>query len=787
MKKNLLLFLAFCITINPGLVKAQSGFTQTIKGVVTDADSKKPLSLATVNLLNSKIHVLTDSLGQFRINGVAVGRHSVTVSNLGYDSKTIAEIMVSSGKEVFVNIALTETVQTLKEVSVSSRKNRTKSLNEFATASARQFSVEDTKRYPAAANDPARMAQNFAGVSNNGDGSNEIVVRGNSPKGILWRLEGIEIPNPNHFSALGSSGGSISMLSSSTLGNSDFYTGAFPAEFGNATSGAFDLNFRNGNKDKNEYALMIGGLGVEAAAEGPFRKGGQSSYLINYRYSTLSLLKSFLSSLNGVMPDYQDISFKLNFPTKSAGTFSVFGLGGINKAIKDPAKDSTKWNDDDPNFVLDSKGKTGVIGMSHQYFFNRHAYLKTIISASATGFNEVVDSLNPVKNYGIEQIGRTHNSDGAYRISVMYNNKLNAHHTFRSGIVASHLTYDFNSRYYDDVDKLWKVVLNGKGNTQYYQAYAQWKYRINNKFTLNTGFHTSMLELNKTYSVEPRTAITYQASHNQTITVAAGIHAKPEHLSTYTFIPGNASDLPNKNLEMPKAAHFVLGYEKGFISGWRLKGEAYYQHLYDVPVEEKAGSYFSILNASKVYDLSDIGKLVSDGKGKNYGVDITVEKPFNKSYYVMFTGSLMQSLYTNYSGKEYNTRYNRGYQGNLVAGKEWKTGADGKNIFGLNAKMLGSGGLRQSPIDLEASRKRGKVEYVQDRFYSEKGPAYYRFDIGISYKVNKKYATHTFMFDIQNVTDHQNLYYEYYDKNKGVIKQQFQMGFFPVINYRIEF
>ncbi|HZF66154.1 MAG TPA: TonB-dependent receptor [Chitinophagaceae bacterium] len=769
---------------------AQSSLSQTIKGYVIDADSKKPLIGATVSLITSSKAVITDSTGEFQIQNVPLGRQSLIISMMGYDAKTVAEINVTSGKEVSLTISLTENIKELSEVRISSRRSRSKSTNEFATASARSFSVEETKRYAAAAYDPARMAMNFAGVGNNGDGNNEIVVRGNSPKGVLWRLEGIEIPNPNHFGSLGNSGGAISMLSSSTLGTSDFYTGAFPAEFGAATSGVFDLNFRQGNKDKKEYALMIGGLGVEAAAEGPFRKGGEASYLINYRYSTLSLLKGFLDNLAGILPEYQDLSFKVNMPTKRAGTFSVFGLGGMNTVTKDPPKDSTKWTDDDPNFVLDGKGKTGIVGVSHQYFFNENSFLKSIISASATVYREKVDSLDPKNDYAVEQIGRTSTTDLAYRISLMYNNKINARHTIRAGIIGSQLQYDYDSRYYDEADKIWRQTLSGNGNTNFYQSYVQWKYRIVKQLTVNAGLHTSLFSLNSTSTVEPRLAVTYQPNNNHTIVAAAGLHSRPEHLSTYLIEPdynNTGKSQPNKDLEIPKALHYILSYEVGLQKGWRVKTEAYYQKLYDVPVEEKSGSYFSMLNAASIFDLRDLHQLVSTGKGKNYGVDVTVEKPFNRNYYVLFTGSIFQSKYTNYSGDEFNTRFNREYQGNIVAGKEWKTGRENKNVIGLNGKILASGGLKESPIDLEASRLRGKVQFVPGKFYSETGDMYYRFDVGFSYKVNKRAATHTISFDVQNLTNHQNLYFSWYDNDKGQIKKVYQMGFFPIINYRIEF
>jgi hypothetical protein len=764
--------------------------TQAIKGVIVDADSKRPLANASIMIQSTKSGSVSDSTGQFRMSGVPIGRHSIQVSLVGYESKAIAEISVTSGKEVYLTIPLTEKIQQLEDVTVSARRNRVKPLNEFAAVSARSFSVEETKRYAAAAFDPARMAQNFAGVSNNGDMDNSIVVRGNSPKGVLWRLEGIEIPNPNHFGSLGNSGGAISMLSSSTLGSSDFYTGAFPAEYGNALSGAFDLKFREGNKDKREHSVMIGGMGVEAASEGYFKKGGQASYLFNYRFSTLTLLKGFLD-LGGIAPDYQDVSFKINVPTRKFGTFALFGLGGMNNAIKKADRDSTKWNDDNENFVLDGKGKLGVVGLSHQLFLNEHSYIKTVISASGDSYNERVDTLNQRKAYEIVPVGKAILNNTALRGSVLYNNKLNSRNTIRAGVIASRLAYDYSQVAFDDDNNRWESLLNGSGSTYFYQAYAQWKLKLNNKFTFIPGVHASLFSLNRSSAIEPRASLAYQINTSQTLTFSAGNHSKPEHLSTYFYEKirdGQAPTHPNKNLGLTRATHLVLAYDKSFRNNIRFKTELYYQQLRNVPVEKARNGFFSMLNASSVYDLYSVDSvLVNEGKGKNYGIDMSLEKSFSNNYYFMANGSLFNSTYLTYSKKEFNTRYNRNYQVNIVAGREWKTGAEKRRVLGINAKVLASGALRDSPIDVDASRLKREAVYVQDRYFTSNGDTYYRLDVGFSYKINRKGSTHSFMFDVQNVTNHQNLYGSYYDADKAKIRKVYQMGFFPIFNYRIEF
>lgn len=764
--------------------------TQKVHGVVTDGASKQPLAGVVIILQsNTQINTITDETGSFTLSNVPVGRQTFIFKLVGFDDYAVSETPVISGKQLDLNVSMNEKLTRLNDVVVkASAKDRIKPMNEFATVSARAFSVEETRRYAAAFADPARMVQNFPGVSNAGDMDNSIVVRGNSPKGVLWRMEGIEIPNPNHFTSQGASGGAVSMLNANTLGNSDFYTGAFVPEIGNALSGAFDLNLRTGNNQRAEHTVSIGTLGLELATEGPFSKNSKASYLLNYRYSTLTLLQTFLD-LGGTVPSYQDGSFKINMPTKKAGTFTLWGLGGYNVATNTPEKDSSKWDDDHPNIKFNSKNHMLTGGLSHQYFINKDGYIKTVVAASQDKSIGDADTLNPASNYDRVQINNSSITNNALRASVMYNQKLSAQHTFRAGVIGQYWSYEMNQRYFDNADKQWKNMLEGDGNTQFYQAYIQWKTRLSQRLSVIGGVHGSYLALNGKSSIEPRASVTYQVSKNK-LTLAAGLHSKPEHLSTYLFqnaTVGQTITHPNKNLDLQRAFHSVLGYETSLPLKTRLKVELYYQYLYNIPVEKDSSTGFSIINALDVYSLMGTKPLVSEGTGKNYGLDISLERPFANNFYVLATGSVYKSTYTDYGGKEYNTRFNRGYTFNIVGGKEFKLNHSGRKIIGLNGKVLTNGGSRESVIDLAKSRANGKAEYVDGQYFTTQVPSYFRVDGGIYYKVNNKRATHTIQLDVQNIANRKNFYFSYYDDKSGNIKTVNQLGIFPNISYRVEF
>ncbi|MBW1297427.1 TonB-dependent receptor, partial [Aquimarina litoralis] len=280
MKKLMLLYTFLCISF----LSAQTG---TIKGLVVDKQSETPLIGATVELLNTSETkgVITDLDGYFTLENVPLGRQIIRVSYIGFESITLPNIVVTSGKDAVVNVSLTEAFDSLDEVIITSDTNKSRAINKLTSVSARQFSLEEVTRFSGGRSDVGRLAANFAGVSAPDDSRNDVVIRGNSPTGLLWRLEGVPIPSPNHYSTLGTTGGPVSALNPNLLKNSDFITSAFPSEYGNAIGGVFDLGFRKGNKDDYEYTGQVGIFtGIEAMAEGPLGKNN-GSFLVAGRYS----------------------------------------------------------------------------------------------------------------------------------------------------------------------------------------------------------------------------------------------------------------------------------------------------------------------------------------------------------------------------------------------------------------------------------------------------------------------------------------------------------------------
>lgn len=683
---------------------------------------------------------------------------------MAYEDKTLSDLLVKSGKETVLIIELQPSVVTLGAVEI------TTATNETETVSTRTFSAEESKRYPASINDPARMALSFAGVAGGNDRDNAVIIRGNSPKGLLWMLEGVEIPSPNHFSDIGASNGSVSMLSNAMLANSDFITGAFSAEYGNASSGVFDIKFRNGNNEKREYTFQAGFLGLDAGAEGPFKKGGGASYLFNYRYSSISLFNKLGYKIPGeAIPQFQDLSFKFFFPTKKAGIFSLYGLGGLSTVYQQVNNYQERF---DYNL--------GVAGLSHQYTINDKTYIKSI----ASYWNRsVLFSLQkePYTNFAESYKGDF--LDHSLCISVNITSRLNSKSMLKAGINGNKIFYNYYSAstYVSTISQT-DVWMDNEGRTEQSQAYASFSYRINKNFSLVNGLHFLYLDLNTHYTLEPRSALRWQINSSQSLSLAFGMHSKTEPFQTYIHAPSQQKE--NQNLDFLKSRHYILGYDKIICEKINFKIETYYQQLYNVPIAQDSTSSFSTLNTDFGYDYPLMN---NSGTGKNYGIEMTINRKFYKNYFFLITASLFDSKYTGADKIERNTMYNTSYVSNFIVGKEFVLDHKRKNVLNLNLRMNRTGGRRYTPIDLEKSIYYNQEILKKGEEFSEKMDDYFRIDVQIGYVHNHAKFNSELRLDVQNITNRENIFEIHYDRIHKTIQQTYQLGLIPIVSYRIEF
>ena len=757
--------------------------TQTIRGQVCDVASGEPMIGVTITVENgTTMATVSDVDGYFVINNVPVGRHSVRATYIGYEPVLLKEQMVSSGKELVLTLKMRESISELGEVVIKPRVNKQLPLNEMAQVGARMFSVEEANRYAGGMADPARTASMFAGVAAGGV-TNGISIHGNSPQMLQWRIEGVEVNNPNHFAEITEAGGGIfTSLNGTVLANSDFLTGAMPAEYGNALSGAFDMKMRVGNNTKYEHAVQVGTLGVDFASEGPLGKGSKASYLVNYRYSFLEIAKKLHAiNMEKETLDYQDLSFKLNMPTKKAGTFAVWFTGLIDRyenEVPDMSDWETLWDMNDSW----SNQKNCAVGLNHTYRFKSGGTLHSSVAFTGTyrklGMNDYNEQMAPTPCMN----GR--NSQWNVIISTQHQHKLSSRYTMQNGFEHQHL--DFNTWLdwiHETRGPLYRVY-ESEGNTGLTRLYSSHKVALSRKLSTVAGINVMWFNLNNQFLVEPRVSVQYKISSSSTISLAYALNSRKESTDTY-FVTMSGKN-PNENLGLSRSHHISASFAQRLGENAMLKIEPYWQWLFDVPVEQ--GTTHSILNHNQFFQDRI---LVNEGAGRNYGIDLTLERYLKDGLYGMFTATLFKSEYRDAQGEWHHSRHDRGWISNIVGGKEWMVGKSRKNVFGLNGRLTLMGGDRYTPIPESitfedvANRPDKSIPVVDglDPFCAQmKTTVGYAFSV--KYTINKRHTSHHFILEYLQMKTFQG---QTFDIRTHEIVDKFTSLTFPNIAYRVEF
>ncbi|MDR4988463.1 MAG: TonB-dependent receptor [Bacteroidales bacterium] len=783
---KLCLLTALLATLHLSLYPGE--FTQNFRGRVLDAYTELPLPGATVIILGSDPlkGASTDTEGEFRFEHMPVGRLDIQVSMMGYKSSVLQNLLISSGRELVITVRLEEQVYMLSDVEVRPEIRKDQAINEMAMVSARSFTIDETERYAGSLGDPSRMAANFAGVSSASDQRNDIIIRGNSPLSLLWRLEGVEIPNPNHFGSIGSTGGPVSMINNNHLDNSDFYTAAFPAEFGNALAGAFDLRMRNGNNERHEFMGQVGFNGLELGAEGPFSAKRRASYLVNVRYSTLEVLHAAGMSFGtgAAIPKYKDISFKINLPL-DRGRLTVFGLGGDNEiAMLDSREDDAQYGFAGTDLYYGNR--MGVTGISHvHYISNDVRFVNTLAVSGIRGMADIFELSDSLDQPNIlEDLGEI-----TYTFSTRYSQRFNARNFLNTGIILNHYDLRYVGQEYQHSTGDYLYYINTTGSMNMARWFAEWNHRFSDELSISTGVHAAYLFLNDTYAVEPRFGLRWSFAPKQSLSLGAGLHSQMQMKGVY-FSQGHTGDNgtytqnTNEHLGFSRSLHLVGGYDRLLGEGHRLKTEIYYQKLFNIPVSW-CRPEFSLISQGGSFNYWFFADMENSGIGENKGVEITLEKFLHKGFYYLVTASVFDAGYRGYDGIWRNSAFNNNFIFNALTGYEWKIGQ--RSLLSADIKMVYAGGNRYLEIDVERSIAENSARYKWDEAYEKKHPDYFRLNGRVTFRLNGRNINQEWALDLQNMTNRQNVFTENWNNSKQEVTTSYQMGFMPMMTYRIYF
>jgi hypothetical protein len=731
-----------------------------------------PLSGAGIVLASdsARLTVVSDSEGNFSIRNVQPGRYALKVSFTGYQFWE-QEVLVISSRSPFIVVSLEELPSILSEVEISAS-----AMNDLPAEQI--VSIEKTFRVPANFFDPARVITSYPGVMTANDQNNTIIVRGNSPAGLLWRVNGLDVVNPNHLANAGTFsdkpaayGGGVNIISAQLMDRTNFYAGALPSRYGNALSGVVDMSLRAGDKQEDKYTLQASLIGLDFAAEGPLGKKKNTSFLVNYRSSTIAILSSLGANFGDENINFQDLTFSIDSDLGKGKKLSVFGFYGFSKNDFEH-KDSTEWEIDKDQYDIEYESKNFGTGFT----FSQSVKKVNIFSGLAISGNDQQRNQFASPQIDPGELGVVHvDQFDTKKILVAAFGRVEA--SINSSLLEGGVMVNYSG---DELTQNSQVddaaVENNSGSVDglLIQPFAQWRIFLSDKWIAQTALRYMYFTYNETGSFEPRVSIEYFPSSQSSLKFSYNLISQLQQAGTYLN--------DNEDLAMSKSHRLDMGHKFRTEEGYQFTTSVYYQKLFDIPVEKSPSSY-SLLNSIEAFALPD---LVSEGKGENFGVEVLAEKSFVDQSYFILGSSWYKSSYTGSDEVKRSTRFDGRYSVNLTYGKEWsRLKKESQRTFGLSSRLLYLGGLKESPII--ADQNSARTVYDESRAFENKLPDYFRLDLRLNWRKNKEGYTRTIAIDIQNVLNSQNEAYHYYDHVQGKINTQYQLGIIPILVYRIEF
>ncbi len=763
---------------------------QTVQGRVVDANTSQGLAYATVTLFTMEdslvSNVLSDERGFFSLSAPTEGKYRLVAQMLGYEP-SITELYLYSGRTITVELGLKPRFHQLPEVTI--QVGETKAEKPLSRLSRIRFYPEQTLRYAGTMGDVLRMTQVLPQVYALSDVRNDLVVRGNAPWGVMYRVEDIDIPNPNHFAEAGTSSGPVSILNNNTIAHLDFYAGAFPAEFVGAYSAVFDIDMKTGAYSQTQGIFQIGWTGTELLLEGPLNRQRKYAYLVSYRYSFLDLLK--LLGVNfgtSAVPRYQDLTFTLSFPGK--WETKIWGLGGISSITFEEDQEGQQGLSF-AGINLRFASQMGASGVRTVIPVKKPFYLSAAVGVTHSGSQTLIRQWVSLQNGMVttyKNIYRTQTVSTHIKCGV---SRPKWH--LRMGIIIDHIRSLATDTVFLVPGQQYTQTRNFDGTTQKLRAYSQGEFRMSRRAKTLLGISLLYHRLLNKVAIDPRASLQWDLSPSTQLRFGYSLLSTDLPLPIYQMVFTDSltgeKSYPYQTLPFMKAHHAVLEAEHRLNKNWSINIALYRQWLFNIPVDgDSLLPWWSILTEGLNYGLVlPVGNPVPKGRGKNIGVELTLQKRFTKGTYALFTLSLFDSKYTGIDGQWYNTPYNGQFATNLLAGTEFKI-PKSKHLTGIvDVRLFYAGGRWTHPIDTPATLQAHRLVWDYSRPFSVKVPNYFKLDLKLGVRLSQKKISQEWLLYLQNLTNHKNIFSYEYSPTQNQIITLYQMGFVPVMLYRLLF
>ena len=761
MIKTVLLFIIITFTVQYSF--SQSSNTGIIKGTVVDDITQSPVQGATVEIPETSNLTKTNSKGEFQFNELATGIYQIRVKALGYENHIKSELVVTASKPLETLIKLNPKGITTDLINVEANSfDQSSDVN----VSSINLDYEEIRRAPGATEDISRMLQSAPGIAIGNDQRNDIIIRGGSPAENLILIDGIEIPNINHFGTDGSSSGAIGFINSRFIQSTDMLTGGFPSLYGDKLSGVININFREGSR-KNFFGdvnLSIAGFG--AIFEGPLTSKG--SYLFSVRRSYLELVKSAIRLTS--VPNYWDINLKVVYDLSPKDKLSLIGLSGIDKI--DFSGESAE---DNPYGNSNSNQNTYATGINYKKLF-RKGFIQTVLAYNVTDYYvKQIEGQTAEIRFLNEAVNKETGlyTDLKYQLSQSFilNTGLGGKYANINNIL--YLKGDTNAAgyVYDTIN----ANVDIRTSKLFMHANLTSKF-FNDRVNLNTGFRVDYFEYisNQTY-FSPRVGLSVNVNPITSLNFAWGIyHQSPEYI---WLVSSPANNLLN-NIQ---SIHYIAGIEHFFASDIKANIEVYYKKYDDYPVWIDIPTYI-LIDGGAEFGPNIVGQASSAGYGYVNGIDISIHKKLSgNGLYGMLNYSYINSSFTALAGNNKPGAFDPGNQVTLIAGYQFNDGW----LAGIKFKY--SGGRPYTPINEQASKQVNRAVFATDDFNSARYPYYMRVDVRVDKKFDFQKSNITAYLELQNVFDRQNIYAYYWNEDYKELSTIYQWAFFPVGGISFQF
>lgn len=765
-----LFFVFFILLFSNELFSQQNG---SIQGIILDEETQSPIEGAIIEILSADnissenltgLKTQTNENGEFILRELNFGNYQIKVSAIGYEPILKTDLVIYASRPLEVTLILTPQGFLTDEINVQANFFQKKS---DINISFLNLDYEEIRRAPGAVEDISRMLQSAPGVSIGNDQRNDLIVRGGSPSENLILIDGIEIPNINHFGTQGSSSGAISFINSKFILDADMFTGGFPSLYGDRLSSVLNIKFREGSYKNHFQDINLSIAGFGGIFEGPL--SDNSSYLFSVRRSYLELIQNSIRL--AAVPNYWDINMKINFNAGINDKLTLIGFSGIDKI-----EFSGETEDDNPYGKSNANQNAFVTGLNWTRLFS-NGYLQSVVSNSYSGYDIIQFEIND------ESITRF--KSNAYENELTFksdlNFRLNNFLTLNSGIGGKYINLKNELFLKGDTNAAGYVyeAIDADAKTNTYKLFGHINLTskfFNDKFILNTGLRVDRFDyirLKNTFS--PRVGISYKLDQSTALNGAYGIYFQNPQYIWVTSHP------ENYKLNSIRSEHFIAGIEHFFNDEIKATLEVYEKRYKDYPVWKDIPT-FILIDGGADNGPNIVGEAVSAGNGYVRGIDFSIQKKLTKNgLYGLINYSFSNSGFTAIEGGEKPGEFDPGHQFTIIAGYQFK------NDWLVGIKWKYAGGRPYTPYNIVLSEQNNRGIFATTDFNSVRYPYYMRVDLRVDKKFNFKKVSVVGYLEIQNLFNRENIYNYFWNEQKNKLGTIYQWAFFPVGGVSVQF